>query len=91
MLGQFDPGHDRETLPPGLAEEIVRQSGGPVLLVPYAGSFAATGRSVLVAWNGSREAARAVRDALPLLAAAAEVRVLGLHLCRSTRRPICRA
>ena len=80
VLGQFDPEQDRDILPPGLNEEIVRQSGGPVLLVPFAGSFAGAGRSIMVAWNGSREAARAVRDAMPLLAAAAEVRVFGLHL-----------
>lgn len=80
VLGQFDPERDRDTLPAELNEEIVRQSGGPVLLVPFAGSFTGIGRSVLVAWNGSREAARAVRDAMPLLAAAASVRVLSLHL-----------
>jgi nucleotide-binding universal stress UspA family protein len=80
VLGQFDPEHDREGLPAELNEEIVRQSGGPVLLVPFAGSFAGIGRRILVAWNGSREAARAVRDAMPFLTAAAEVRVLGLHL-----------
>ena len=80
VLGQFDPGHDRDILPAEMNEEIVRQSGGPVLLVPFAGSFSGIGRSALVAWNGSREAARAVRDAMPLLAAAEEVRVLGLHV-----------
>ena len=79
VLGQFDPEQDREALPPELNEEVVRQSGGPVLLVPFAGSFVGIGRCVLVAWNGSREAARAVRDAMPILASACEVRVLGLH------------
>lgn len=80
VLGQFDPEQDRDTLPPGLNEAIIRQSGGPVLLVPFAGGFAVTGSRIMVAWNGSREAARAVRDAMPLLRAAAEVRVFGVHL-----------
>lgn len=80
VLGQFDPAQDRDLLPAELNEEVIRQSGVPVLLVPFAGSFASIGRRVMVAWNGSREAARAVRDALPILAAATEVRVLGLHL-----------
>ena len=80
VLGQFDPEHDREALPAELNEEIIRQSGGPVLLVPFAGSFTGIGRSVLVAWNGSREAARAVHDAMPILLAATQVRVLGLHV-----------
>ena len=80
VLGQFDPEQDRDILPPALNEEILRQSGGPVLLVPFAGAFDGRFRSVLVAWNGSREAARAVRDAMPFLTAAAEVRVLSVHL-----------
>ena len=48
-------------------EEIVLSCGRPVLVVPYAGEFADVGRCVLVAWNGSREAARALHDAMFLL------------------------
>lgn len=48
-------------------------AGRPVLCVPRFGSFAGCGRRVLVAWNGSREAARAVHDALPFLVAADSV------------------
>ena len=36
--------------------------GRPVLYVPYAGRFEDCGKRVLVAWNASREAARAVMD-----------------------------
>lgn len=60
-------------------DEFVLGSGRPVLLVPNAwrpGDF--PGR-VLVAWNERREAARAVFDALPLLKAAREVRVLWIN------------
>jgi nucleotide-binding universal stress UspA family protein len=46
-----------------------------VLLVPYAGRFESVGERVLVAWNGSREAARAVHDALPFLSRAAHVTI----------------
>jgi nucleotide-binding universal stress UspA family protein len=54
---------------------IVMSIGRPVLYVPSAGRFDDCGTRVLVAWNASREAARAVRDALPFLqqAEAAEV------------------
>jgi nucleotide-binding universal stress UspA family protein len=38
-----------------------------VLVVPYAGTFASLGERVLIAWKDTREAARALRDALPLL------------------------
>lgn len=42
-------------------------AGRPVLVVPYIGGGESLGRRVLVAWDGSREAARAVHDALPIL------------------------
>jgi nucleotide-binding universal stress UspA family protein len=80
VLGQFDPETDHRVVPAELNEEIVLQSGGPVLIVPFAGTFDSVGKRVMVAWNGSREAARAVRDALPILEAAERVNVLGLHL-----------
>jgi len=58
------------------AEELVLSAGRPVLLIPYAGDFAEVGRRVLVAWDAGREAARAVTDALPLLARASIVHVV---------------
>lgn len=59
----------------GLADELVFSAGRPVLFVPYAGRFPALGKRVLVAWDGGREAARAVTDALPLLRRADAVEV----------------
>jgi nucleotide-binding universal stress UspA family protein len=40
------------------------------LAIPFAGSFKSIGKRVLVAWNASREASRALHDALPLIAKA---------------------
>jgi nucleotide-binding universal stress UspA family protein len=54
-------------------------SGRPVLAVPFAGDFPTIGERVLVAWNASREAARAVNDALPLLTGAKHVTVLAIN------------
>lgn len=67
--------------PAGLANagELVLGAGRPVLFVPYTGRFADAGKNVLVAWNASREAARAVRDALPLLARADTVHVVAFQ------------
>ncbi len=59
-------------------ERLAIESGRPVLVVPNAGSFNNIGRSVMVAWSGSRESARAAFDALPLLTEAESVRVLGV-------------
>jgi len=68
VIGQPTPAAERDDdLPPGFAGQVVLGLGRPVLLVPYVGTFRETGRRVLVAWNASREAARAVADALPLL------------------------
>jgi len=50
-------------------------SGRPVLLLPQA-PVTGFGRSVAVAWDGSREAARAVSTALPFLETAESVAIL---------------
>ena len=69
MLGQPDPeaGAPNAT---AVFEGALFSSGRPVLVVPHAGRFTEVGRRPLIAWNGQREAARAVHDALPLLAGA---------------------
>ncbi len=70
---------DEYRLPAGLRpEDVIVGSGRPVLVVPYAGEFVAIGRRVLVAWDGSREAARALHDALPLIAKAEAAMVVGV-------------
>jgi nucleotide-binding universal stress UspA family protein len=57
---------------PDVLDQLVTATGVPVLGLPpgFAGDL---GRTVLVAWNGSREATRAVHDALPLLQEAKRV------------------
>ena len=42
-------------------------SGRPVLMIPYIGAAKTLGERILIAWKDSRESARAVADALPLL------------------------
>jgi len=59
-----------------IADRLVMESGRPVLIIPNAGGHERVGERVLVAWNGRREAARAVFDALPLLRRAMEVKVV---------------
>jgi nucleotide-binding universal stress UspA family protein len=84
ILGQPDPGEDgadRSDLP----EQVVMGSGRPALLVPHAGNFANVGGRVLVAWNGSAQAARAVNDALPFLQSAERVVVVTVDAARDDR------
>jgi len=77
VMGQR-PAQDAR-VPEELMEQVALNSGGPVLFVPHAGAFPSVGARPVVAWNGSREAARALRDALPLLARAQEVVVLSVR------------
>jgi nucleotide-binding universal stress UspA family protein len=61
-----------------LPEELALAVGRPILLIPRYGSFSRVGARALVAWNGSREATRAVHDALPLLRRAEQVTVVSI-------------
>lgn len=63
---------------PDHVTELLMMTGRPILVMPRFGSFRSLPRKVMVAWNGSREATRAVFDAIPLLAAAEQVVVLTL-------------
>ncbi len=75
IAGQADPD---ESGPSGrhLVEDLVLSAGRPVLAVPYIGAARPIGRTVTVAWNAGREAARAVADAMPILEAAQKVHVV---------------
>jgi nucleotide-binding universal stress UspA family protein len=73
LIGQPDPTLPSYAAAMSFAEQVVLYSARPVLCLPYAGRFDAVGRRVLIAWDDSREAARAVSDALPLLTQADEV------------------
>ena len=77
IIGQDDP--DRPGPLDGIAEQVALAAGRPVLAVPYAGRFSSVGANVLIAWNGSREAARAVHDALPLIRKDARITVLAAN------------
>lgn len=57
--------------------DLVMQAGRPVLLVPTALPMAAFER-VVVAWKDTREARRAIVDALPFLVKAAKVTVVAI-------------
>lgn len=71
------PDHERGGADDGaLLEVAFLDTGRPALVIPQSGAPALPPRQALVTWDGSREAARAVHDALPLLAAAEEVVVL---------------
>nr|WP_294516730.1 universal stress protein [uncultured Rhodopila sp.] len=76
VLGQNDPENPPSVVARALIEDVLMVSGRPLLLVPYAGTFETIGKNVLIGWTRTRESARAVHDALPLVAAGATVTVL---------------
>jgi nucleotide-binding universal stress UspA family protein len=59
----------------GMPHDVLFAAGVPVIMVPETCPDG-VGRRIVIAWNGGREAARAVRDALPILERAEKVDVL---------------
>lgn len=84
VLGQPTPSHRGARQARSLLEEVVLNASRPALVIPCAGDVETIGRTVLVAWNGSREAARAAADAMPLLISARTVHLIEFR--RSVQR-----
>jgi nucleotide-binding universal stress UspA family protein len=77
ILGQTDPeaiGADS-----GLPQYMLLHNARPVIMFPYAGAFDGAMGNVMIAWNGTKEAARAVSDALPILQRAKTVRLIAFN------------
>ena len=73
VLGR--PGADPENVAPATVEAAIYECARPVMIAPPTagtGGFA----NVIVAWNGSFQAARAVEYSLPILAKATQVTIL---------------
>jgi nucleotide-binding universal stress UspA family protein len=77
VLGPGVPG-EAGRLPWRMPEEVVLEAGRPALVVPESGAFETLGERVVVAWDASRAAARAVGDAMPILERARSVLVVSV-------------
>jgi nucleotide-binding universal stress UspA family protein len=75
----LQPEYGRETFDNTLPLEILFQGGGPVLFVPPTHKGPLNLKRIGIAWDGSRPAARAVRDAAPFLAAADSVAIISIN------------
>lgn len=73
ILGHPKPGGLPENW---TAERLLFASGVPILMIPDDWTGDTLAAKVLVAWNGSREARRAIADAMPVLRTAEAVTVL---------------
>lgn len=78
MFSQADTGRDANANPPSLVADVALHARTAVLSVPIAAHAFDPVGVAMIAWNGSAEAAHAVRAALPMLKQASAVHVVTL-------------
>jgi nucleotide-binding universal stress UspA family protein len=74
IVGQAEP--DKAAVEELIAESTLFESGRPVIVVPYIQKTPLKLDRVMVCWDGSRPAVRAIADAMPLLERAGQVEVV---------------
>jgi enamine deaminase RidA (YjgF/YER057c/UK114 family) len=74
IVGQSEP--ETSAVEEIVAESALFESGRPVIIVPYIQKTPLKLDNVMVCWDGSRAAARAIADSMPLLAKAGRVEVV---------------
>ena len=72
VVGQAEP----ETKMENIIEAGLFNSGGPVIIVPYIQQAPLKLDHIMVCWDASRAAARAIRDAMPFLRRAGRIEVV---------------
>jgi nucleotide-binding universal stress UspA family protein len=75
MLGQDQP-DDPDNASYGLADALLFEGACACMMVPHSGKLALPGKRILLTWNASRESARALREAMPMLKTAETLVVL---------------
>ena len=75
VLGRYDRDDPFSTLNSDLSAYAVTEGGSPALIMPKSHASSSAIDRVLIAWNGSGQAMRAVRGALPLIKRAKVVEV----------------
>jgi nucleotide-binding universal stress UspA family protein len=78
IVGQRNPENPSSEIDE-MPDRFIMSVGRPVLVVPYVGNYPTVGKDVLVSWDTSRLASRAVNDALPFLKTAKKVHVLAVN------------
>ncbi len=78
VIGQSDSSDESGTAM-DFPERLVLTAGRPVLILPSVGDFTSIGKRILVAWNASREATRAITNAIPFLKLADSVCVMAVN------------
>ncbi len=76
VIGQTNPDESSTATLADFPEFVVMNSGRPVLIVPYVGTYESVPKRVLIAWDTSTSATRAVTAAIPMLKRAENVDVV---------------
>lgn len=76
VLSQPNDDATQASASPGLVGDLLMEGGRPVLVVPNTKKPTTAFKQVVVAWDGSRQAGRAIIDAMPLLQRAATVNIV---------------
>ena len=87
MVAPAPGGASRDVVRHGALDRALVESGAPMLILPPEWTGGAVGDNVVIAWNGGREALRAVHDAMPFLEKARKITVF----CFSARPSDLRA
>lgn len=78
IVGQRNQGDSEGDLGSNFPISFVLKLGRPVLFFPYNGEVSTKFNTIIVAWDGGREATRAMADAMPFLKQAQQVKVLSI-------------
>ena len=85
IVSQAEPDH--ASFDNHLPRDVLFHSGGPVLFFPYTFHGAFRAKRIGICWDGSRLAARALRDAMPLLAQADSLTVIAINAAAESIEP----
>ena len=91
ILSQPDLENDSGRFDRRLLEAALLGAGSPLLVLPRVQSAFEVGQNIVIAWDGGREAARAMRDALPMLASAARTTLLSIASRQRLREDVERS
>jgi nucleotide-binding universal stress UspA family protein len=70
-----------------MPDRMILSLGRPVLVIPNVGEYPVIGERIMVAWDGSRFATRAVNDAIPFMSSAKHVSVITVNFeCNDERQ-----
>lgn len=86
VMGQPNPEDNQTVLGMAMAGHVLLQAARPVLFLPHAMPVPKSFGTIAIAWDGSRQAARAVADAMPFLYGANEVWVLSVAKEKDARQ-----